>query len=77
MKVLVIYELVPEEIKAYVVEGEDAELAINCHRKYLNSDDIPELEELSLVLEGKEELDSSSPLSAEGYDSVVFTGFIL
>lgn len=77
MKVLLIWEEIPETIKAYVLEGEEAIIALQCHNKYINSDDAPELDQLSEILENKKPVDTKEAFGVEGADKVVFSGFIL
>lgn len=82
MKVLVIYELVPEETKVYLldVEGKDLAKVKKAHGVYGNhvGNDKPALW-LNNFLEGKQELEikRGKPFDVEGVELVVHSGFIL
>jgi hypothetical protein len=82
MKVLVIYELVPEETKVYLldVEGKDLAKVKKAHGVYANNvgNDKPAVW-LSEFLEGKPELkvEKGKPFDATEVELVVHSGFIL
>lgn len=80
MKVLVIYLTVPEieDTKSYILEGEEAELAVKCHNKFINydEDETGDLDRLSEILHNHEPI-TSLPFSTEGVDKVVLSGFVL
>jgi len=82
MKVLVIYELIPEETKVYLldVEGKDLAKVKKAHGVYGNNvgNDKPALW-LSEFLEGKPELkiERGKPFEIEGIELVVHSGFVL
>jgi len=79
MNYLIIYQIIPEDLKVYYVENiseEDAQRLDACHDKYENSDDWPESEWLSNYLESKQEL----KMSHQGYffyTHIIVTGVIL
>lgn len=79
MKVLVIYELIPEETKFYLVdaEGDDLERMKAAHGVYANYDEDDDAAVwLNDWLEGKEALTlaQGEPLRAD-FDLVVYSGF--
>lgn len=77
MKVLLIWEEVPEKISAYVLEGEDAEIALAAHGKYINSDDDETVEKLGEILAKYEPVKSDEPFSVENVDKIVFSGMMM
>lgn len=82
MRVLVIYELIPEETKVYIldVEGKDLAKIRKAHGVYGNNvgDDKPALW-LGDFLEGKQalEIKRGKPFEAGGVELVVHSGFVL
>jgi len=83
-KVLVIYEEVPENILIYLVEleGEELQKMLNCHNKYVNSDDFPESDWLSNYLSDKisvynQREDVNKSIGEIKADHIVLTGFYL
>lgn len=79
MKVLVIYELIPEDTKMYLVEanGADLERLKAAHGVYVNySDDDDDAVWLNDWLGGWQvlEIERGQPIAAE-FDLVVYSGF--
>lgn len=74
MKTLVIYELVPEETKFYILDGDRSDL--NGH--FINGADVPSelAEELSNAWEGRE-VQAPVVLDPKETWTVVICGFIL
>lgn len=82
MKVLVIYELIPEDTKMYVVEaeGEELEKIKAAHGVYVNIDEDDEPASwLNEYLDGRPEVEISPghPILADFFDLVVHSGFHL
>jgi hypothetical protein len=85
-KVLLVYEMVPEETLIYLLDVEDADLKWmkKCHRHFLNSKMSAVSEKacakLSVYLEDKPKLDHKNdkdPIDIKGYDLLIVSGFIL
>lgn len=73
-KILVVYELIPEDVEFYLVDTEDQEVIDvlkKCHLNYLNYGCYPDvqvaLEKLNLMLGERDELNLSE-CKKEGYD---------
>lgn len=77
MKVLLVWSEIPESVKLYALEDDDAVVAVKCHNLYINNDDSEDLEKLSEILEKETPLDSSNPVDIEQFDKVVLSGFYL
>lgn len=82
MKVLVIYELIPEETKAYLldVEGKDLAKVKKAHGVYANSSEKDDAALwLSDFLVGKDELKikTGKPFDATEVELVVHSGFYM
>lgn len=78
MSLLLIWENVPENTKAFVLEGREADLACLSAGVYINSDDTEghAIEELNELLEGRPSLDVDKPIKGP-FDEVVICGFIM
>lgn len=76
MKVLLVWEEVPETTKLYVLEGELAELAIKSAGVFINIDDTEghPIEELAEVLPTLKHHEITEPLNGP-FDTVVVCGF--
>lgn len=77
MRVLVVYELVPEETYFFILENEEAEVAIKCHGKFINSDESDDLDELDKILTNHTKMDINEPIPADNIDKIILTGLIL
>lgn len=73
-KILVVYELIPEDVEFYLVETEDQEvidILKKCHLNYLNYSCTPEvqtaLEKLNYMLGPRDDLNLQQS-EEEGYD---------
>lgn len=80
MKVLLIWEEVPEKITLYSLEGELAELAIKAAGYYINVEENEAVNQLYEKLTSCAEIGSSNdktPLNIAGHDKVVIAGVIL
>lgn len=79
MKVLVIWENVPESVSLYAVDGELAETALLAANKYINSDENDAILALNLALETLEPLPDNSDGSFDlsGFDRAVICGVLL
>lgn len=86
MKILIIYENVPENTNFYVLDVEPADWKWiqKTHRWYVNMSDVPPYAEkacnrLSEYLAGKPktEITAGQPLSLAGIEFAVHTGFLL
>lgn len=73
-KILVVYELIPEDVEFYLVETEDqevAEILKKCHMHYLNYDCPPEvqkaLEQLNYMLGERDDFNLTQ-CAEDGYD---------
>ncbi len=84
MKVLVVYEMVPEETKFYIVEADavDLEWMKATHGYFVNQADIPPaiakaLDKMSAFLETVESLSAELPITLNGVDLLIHTGFLL
>jgi hypothetical protein len=78
MKVLLVWEEVPENTKFYVLEGETAELALQCAGIFINSNN-PEgspIEQLSELLPTMKHHDIDSPIDGP-FEKVVVAGFVM
>lgn len=81
MKVLLIWENVPESTDGYMLEGELAELAISCAGLYLidgefTKEELDRITRLYAALEGLPKLAIDKPIT-EPHDAVVVCGCIL
>lgn len=78
MKVLLIWEEIPEQVRIYLLDGEIADQARKAHGQLINStEDTAEAEILSEMLEGIEALNLASPVKIEEPVEIVMSGFIL
>lgn len=81
MKIILVYEIVPEDLKFYIFDQlslEDTRRLVNCHNKYINSEDEwPESEWLSTFLEDKKPICLDESIELDGKYRVVITGMIL
>lgn len=82
MKVLLVWENVPETTKLYSLEGELAELAIQAAGHYGNANDNDAVNQLNEALSGLKAFGDSQILEAfdianHNYDKVVICGFIM
>ena len=81
MSVLLIWEEVPEDTKFYRLDGELAEAAIAAHGCYVNmfnGDPNGAADKLSEMLGSMEPMDKEAgPISGEGIDKIVMSGFLL
>jgi len=88
MKVLLIWQQIPEETTGYILDGYLAELAIQSAGKYINLDDLAEdhpimklNNELVADYNGDREsltkIDLDIPISAGMFEVIVVCGFIL
>lgn len=82
MKILLIWEQVPECTTPYILSGELAELALQSAGKYVNSANLPAnhpIYKLSDALEelGGAVLSSEEPIDVSDIDKVVICGFIM
>jgi len=85
MKVLVVYENVPESTDFYSMEVNDGELKKLrlCHGYYINGEMPPASEKacnwLSTFLEGKEniKLAGGVPVNIQDHDLLIHTGFLM
>jgi hypothetical protein len=83
-KVLLVYELIPEETHVYLLDVDDADLKWmkKCHRHFINYE-MPAASEkacakLSVYLEDKPKLDHKNdkiPVDIKGYDLLIVSGF--
>lgn len=79
MKVLLIWEEVPEKTTLYSLEGEMAELAIAAAGYYINSEDNNAVHALSEKLSSLESLGHSychEAFDISGHDKAVIAGFV-
>ena len=78
MKVLVVWEQVPENVSFYVVEGLHADIAIAAAGQYINggcyTDDVEKLNE---ILVDYEPIEADKAFDITGFDKVVCCGWIL
>jgi hypothetical protein len=84
MKVLIVYEEVPEDTKFYAVEvtPDEWEWMRKTHRNYINGPMVDSAaqsacDQLSLWLEDREALKAAEPIDVRGFDYVLSTGFLL
>jgi hypothetical protein len=80
MKVLLIWEEIPERTKLYSLEGELAELAIASAGYFVNAESNAAVEKLSDELATIEPLghaDCHEAFDISGHDKVVIAGFIM
>ena len=80
MKVLLIWEMVPEKTVLYSLEGHMAELAIASAGLYVNAEQNASILELSDLLDNHEQLGHSEVKEAfdiTNHDKVVIAGFIM
>lgn len=80
MKVLLVWEKIPEATDFYLLEGEKADIAIAAHGSFINVEggDPDAAEALSEALDGEEPLDIESPLvMSESPLTVVHSGFMM
>ena len=78
MSLLLIWENVPEDTRAFVLEGREADLARLSAGVYINSDDTEghAIEDLNNLLADHKPLDVSKPIKGP-FDEVVICGFIM
>jgi hypothetical protein len=77
MKVLLVWEEVPENTKFYVLEGEIADLALKCAGQYVNTvEETDEIEQLSEAIGGHPSFGIDEPIEGP-FDKVVVAGFIM
>lgn len=79
MKVLLVWEEIPETTKFYVLDvaGEDLENLRSAHGKFINSDMDDDLAEwISKFLEDKEPQDHTTPFKFAGGE-VILSGFMM
>lgn len=77
MKVLLVWEEVPENTKFYVLEGETAELALQCAGQFVNSNnESDEIDQLSTVIDGLPSFSIDTPIEGP-FDKVVVAGFLM
>lgn len=83
MKVLLVWEEVPEFTKFYLLEGDLADLAMRAHNHFVNTDTDPDdaADRLSQAM-GEQKikpLESENPIALAGLhvDHVVLAGFVL
>lgn len=80
MKVLLIWEEIPESIKLFSLEGELAEMAFKAHGCYVNmvdGDPNDYADNLSQALIDVKDLDQSKPIPFDSFDYVVLSGFLM
>ncbi len=77
MKVLVIWELIPEETQFYAVTGGAAELALLCHNKYIGAEENNAIFVLNKLLPSYPQLEDSAPLDITTFSHAVICGQIL
>lgn len=79
MKVLLVWEEVPENTKFYLLDGELAELAVRAHGCFVNTDLDPEGngEALSEALVNVAALPQTSPMQMTEPVTVVTAGFVM
>jgi hypothetical protein len=86
MKVLIVYELVPEETHVYIVDVEDVdtlETIKRCHSKYLNAHaDVEDQESLEWLSEwlredSQVEIADDQPIPISDCELLIHTGFLL
>ena len=86
MRVLVIYEEVPEDTKTYVLDVTDDEWHSieRAHGMYINTEDcngaeLAACQTLSEMLVGEEELPKNTPISVRllCLDKILISGFVL
>lgn len=66
-----------EGCEAFLLEGPEAELAIKCHKQFINCNNSEHLDALDNLLAGKTCLDMSKPIALpEGVDFFVISGWI-
>ena len=77
MRVLLVWEAVPETTKFYVLEGATADLALKCAGKYINSvDETDEVISLNEQLEDIPSFSTDAPIDGP-FDKVVVAGFLM
>lgn len=81
MKVLLVWQEIPENTRFFLLEGEQAELAIKAHNCFVNMvDGDPEeaADALNMALEGVTPLDhDAGPIDVAGVSKVVTAGFMM
>lgn len=85
-KVLLVWNVIPEQVRFFLLDGKKAELALKCQNAYINSSEIEEdhpiheLNELLYDEEGDivlEEINTDEPFQLTETVTVVIAGFIL
>jgi hypothetical protein len=77
MKVLLVWEEVPENTKFYVLEGETAELALQCAGQFVNSNnESDDVDRLSVIIDSLPSFSADSPIDGP-FDKVVVAGFMM
>jgi len=78
MKVLLVWEDIPETTKFYLLDGNLAAAAIAAHRQIINSTDESEhASRLCDMLEGIEPISDDHPFEIDEKVTVVYSGFYL
>lgn len=80
MKVLLVWQEIPERTTFFILEGEVAELAIQAHGCFVNMvDGDPDgaADALNAALDGKENADDAKPIDLDGISQLVTSGFMM
>ena len=81
MKVLLVWQEIPENTRFFMLDGEHAELAIRAHNCFVNmvdGDPDDAADALSTALEGIAPLDhKAGPIDIAGVAKVVTSGFMM
>lgn len=81
MKVLLVWQEIPEHTRFFMLEGDKADLAIKAHGCFANmvdGDPDEAADALNVALEGIEPLDDAAgPIDAAGVTKVVTAGFMM
>lgn len=80
MKVLLVWQEIPEHTRFFMLEGVAADIAVKAHGCYVNmvdGDPAGAAESLNAALEGIEPLDETNPIDLDGVSRMVTSDFMM